>query len=732
MGDELRSKERGKDSPRANDKRRDDSKRGILSDSAGSEYDDGLSDDLASKNDDCRQDQPQVVETSPKKRFVRFNQKLGSGSYKTVYLGFDNDTGREVAWNVITFKHMSKQERKRIREEIDIAKSLDHNRIITFINAWINKQKEEVVFISERVTGGSLRTYINRLGAPLKIKVVRDWSRQILEGLRYLHTHEPNPVIHRDLKCDNIFINGNVGEILIGDLGLSTILTDTCAASIVGTPEFMAPELYEEQYGTGVDIYAFGMCLLEMVVRTFPYAECSTLGQIYRKVIAGEKPMAVARIKDRQLRELVELCIGRRTDRPTAEELLADPFLVAEDGGDQLCELWAEAEAEPIPPDIPTEPAKSEQASACSQECAGRSAEIANGRVKVITSVNLLIHAEEGGEVQRVVFNFDTTQDTASLVAKEMIESGIVPKDIALDDLIERIREATTLRANELLAQEEELPLQVLDTLPHNCSSPAIRPSIPVVKDNGSAPAPLSLLDADFLTDVSADTGALFPDPQSAMLAPPTIEEGDEAGDFSYCRNLRCFSAGESCGDVGRLQRGECSPEMSAQIDYLQQCLIFLIPRVRTQEFVMGQFCAATEAAVLAFQERHNVPQTGIVDEWFWEKLREGVQQKQEVMQANRDLAKQKAVIEKEKKKEQQARESAQQLENMMTDCFESLGKQPGTSIGKEEPVRKERTEEPVRKTEEPVAKSAPSGGSGTVTAPLSDGQPAAPGAVSD
>jgi len=44
---------------------------------------------------------------------------------------------------------------------------------------------------------------------------------------------------------------------------------------VLGTPEFMAPELYEEYYGTEVDIYAFGMALLEMLTREAPYAECS-------------------------------------------------------------------------------------------------------------------------------------------------------------------------------------------------------------------------------------------------------------------------------------------------------------------------------------------------------------------------------------------------------------------------------------------------------------------------
>nr|GEW23248.1 probable serine/threonine-protein kinase WNK9 [Tanacetum cinerariifolium] len=85
----------------------------------------------------------------------------------------------------------------------------------------------------------------------------------ILKGLLYLHTHDP-PVIHRDLKCDNIFVNGNQGEVKIGDLGLADILRKSHVARCVGTPEFMAPEVYAEEYNELVDIYAFGMCTLEM------------------------------------------------------------------------------------------------------------------------------------------------------------------------------------------------------------------------------------------------------------------------------------------------------------------------------------------------------------------------------------------------------------------------------------------------------------------------------------
>ena len=67
----------------------------------------------------------------------------------------------------------------------------------------------------------------------VNIRAVKYWCRQILEGLLYLHSHEP-PVIHRDLKCDNIFINGNQGEVKIGDLGLAAILRKSNAARCVG------------------------------------------------------------------------------------------------------------------------------------------------------------------------------------------------------------------------------------------------------------------------------------------------------------------------------------------------------------------------------------------------------------------------------------------------------------------------------------------------------------------
>ncbi|KAG0294179.1 hypothetical protein BGZ97_005140 [Linnemannia gamsii] len=178
------------------------------------------------------------------------------------------------------------------------------------------------------MSSGTLKQYLKKtLKGALKPKVVKSWCRQILQGLAYLHTHSP-PIIHRDLKCDNIFINGNNGQLKIGDLGLAVVRHRTHVSSVLGTPEFMAPELYDEKYDEKVDIYAFGMCVLEMVTKDYPYAECTNQAQIYRKVSQGIKPQALEHVQDPEIREFIDRCLDHdATTRPSAQELLDSDFL---------------------------------------------------------------------------------------------------------------------------------------------------------------------------------------------------------------------------------------------------------------------------------------------------------------------------------------------------------------------------------------------------------------------
>lgn len=273
-----------------------------------------------------------IAERSPGGRYVRFMEKLGSGASKDVYRAYDTQEGIEVAWNVVNLAGVPKNERNRIVNEVRLLERLHHHNIISFHGSWVNRERQEVNFVTEILSSGTLKSFIDKVQV-IRWKIAKRWAVQILKGLVYLHSQEP-PVIHRDLKCENIFINGTSGDLRIGDLGLSTVHRNGKVLSVLGTPEFMAPDMYEDNsYDEKVDIYAFGMCLLEIFTKEIPYKECSNPAQIYKKVSRGDPPESLSRLKSRHAREFIELCLGTKDDsgkyiRPTAVELLTHDFLL--------------------------------------------------------------------------------------------------------------------------------------------------------------------------------------------------------------------------------------------------------------------------------------------------------------------------------------------------------------------------------------------------------------------
>uniref|UniRef100_A0A672SCZ2 Protein kinase domain-containing protein n=1 Tax=Sinocyclocheilus grahami TaxID=75366 RepID=A0A672SCZ2_SINGR len=175
-----------------------------------------------------------AVATSPGGRFLKFDIEIGRGSFKTVYKGLDTDTWVEVAWCELQDRKLTKVERQRFKEEAEMLKGLQHPNIVRFYDFWESplKGKKCIVLVTELMTSGTLKTYLKRFKV-MKPKVLRSWCRQILKGLHFLHTRTP-PIIHRDLKCDNIFITGPTGSVKIGDLGLATLKRASFAKSVIG------------------------------------------------------------------------------------------------------------------------------------------------------------------------------------------------------------------------------------------------------------------------------------------------------------------------------------------------------------------------------------------------------------------------------------------------------------------------------------------------------------------
>ncbi|NXD28877.1 WNK2 kinase, partial [Spelaeornis formosus] len=334
-----------------------------------------------------------AVATSPDGRFLKFDIELGRGSFKTVYKGLDTETWVEVAWCELQDRKLTKVERQRFKEEAEMLKGLQHPNIVRFYDFWEScaKGKRCIVLVTELMTSGTLKTYLKRFKV-MKPKVLRSWCRQILKGLLFLHTRTP-PIIHRDLKCDNIFITGPTGSVKIGDLGLATLKRASFAKSVIGTPEFMAPEMYEEHYDESVDVYAFGMCMLEMATSEYPYSECQNAAQIYRKVTCGIKPASFEKVTDPEIKEIIGECICKnKEERYEIKDLLSHAFF-AEDTGVRV-EL--------------------------AEEDHGRKSSIAL-RLWVEDPKKLKGKPKDNGAIE---FTFDLEKETPDDVAQEMIDSG--------------------------------------------------------------------------------------------------------------------------------------------------------------------------------------------------------------------------------------------------------------------------------------------------------------------
>lgn len=260
-----------------------------------------------------------VVEKSPNNRYIRYGEVLGFGNFKVVYKGFDMDDGTEVNWNKFC---LSDDDVLNSREKLAKIKLLRHGNVARCLDSWVDLESKTMNMITESCTSGSLRKFRMKHKG-VEMKAIRKWARQILEGLCYLHSSNP-PVVHGDLNCDDVFINGNGGEVKIGGLGFATILQQGVGGC---EPEFMAPEVFEGAGDQLVDIYAFGMCMLELVTCEYPYSECTNADQRYEKIVSGVKPAALGNVKNQQGKEFIEKCLAPASQRMSAAELLNDPFL---------------------------------------------------------------------------------------------------------------------------------------------------------------------------------------------------------------------------------------------------------------------------------------------------------------------------------------------------------------------------------------------------------------------
>ena len=262
---------------------------------------------------------------------------IGQGSFGSVFLALHAVTGELMAVKQVDVpsKASSDVDKRKeamvaaLRREIDLLRTLNHPHIVQYLGS--NSQDDKFNIFLEYVPGGSVAAMLNNYGK-LKEPLIRNFVRQILDGLSYLHSKD---IIHRDIKGANVLVD-NRGNIKISDFGISKRVEvsnlgnptkHNNRTSLQGSVFWMAPEVVKQtSYTRKADIWSLGCLIVEMFTGEHPFPNCNQLQAIFQ--IGQKAKPAIPEDASEEAKAFLERTFEHDYEkRPSADELLQEPFL---------------------------------------------------------------------------------------------------------------------------------------------------------------------------------------------------------------------------------------------------------------------------------------------------------------------------------------------------------------------------------------------------------------------